>query len=246
MSNFFKVVDAVLIPVVLLATWLILFLTADVRGLAAVVTLIAFGAVLVLWLTYRQLRTHAAASRMAAQGEPRELIALAERELGRRLTPRSKVPFHLYRSIGHSLLGEAEAARQALAPVEPIDLGRSWGLLVAAQQVALDADAGDAAAARKRLDETVVPLLRKLPGAGVEVIGVEAEARVLFAEGKLDEARAKFEKLARDIRLGPATRAICRHFVGRCLEANDPEAARAAFAEAAKLAPKTWVATSAR
>jgi tetratricopeptide (TPR) repeat protein len=245
MTTFFRIVDSLVIPLVLVLTWVILVLTADIRGLPLIVTLLAFGMVMLLWATYRELRTHAAASRMAANGEPDQLLALADRELARRLWPRGKVPFHLYRSMAYALAGDGDEARRALDATHLDLLGsrarRQWGILHAAQRIALLGEAGDAAAARRALDDDLRPMLRFVPGAGAAVIAREAEARVLFAEGQLDDARPLFEQLAKDVRLGPAPRAIARHFAARCVAASDPDAARGMFEEAARLAPKTWV-----
>jgi hypothetical protein len=241
-----KALDSVVIPALIVATWIILVLTSGVRGIAAVVTLGAFLLVMFLWFTYRELRVHAAASRMAANGEPDELLELANGEITRRLTRRGRVPFHLYRSIAFEMRGDREAANTALGDVELDRLrgsGRtSWGLLHAAQRIGLVADVGDAVTAREVLERDLRPALKKLNSAGAEVLALECEARVLLAEGKLDEALPIFEKLAKNIRLGQSTRALCRHHVGRCLADRDPVAAAAAYAEAARLAPKTWLA----
>ena len=248
MNRLLRALDTWVIPGFLLLTWLLLFLTSNVRGVAAVVTLIAFGLVVVLWATYRELRVHASASRHAAQGEPEELLALADRELGKRLFPRSRVPFHLYRSIAHQLRGEWGQARAALDASDLARMGsrarRTWGILHAGQRINLLAEEGDAAGARRVLEQELLPHLRFVPGAGAKVIADEAEARVLLAEGRTDAALLTFEKLATDVRLGPATRALCRYRAGQCVEARDPAAARAAFAEAARLAPNTWLNSS--
>jgi len=247
-KTFFRALDTWIIPGVLILTWLMLIATSDVGGIAAVFTLFAFGMVMVLWATYRELRVHAAASRLAAQGQPDELIALAEGEIARRWFPRSRVPFHIYASIAHQLRGDWDEARRALAAADLRRLGgrsqRSWGILHAAQRINVLAEAGDAAEARRVLEQDLLPAIRFVPGAGARVIADEAEARVLLAEGRRDAALPTYEKLAKDIRLGPATRALCRYHAAQCLEAIEPEAAREAYADAARLAPQTWLAAA--
>lgn len=249
MKRLLGVLDRYLVPVVLTLTYLAFVVTAEMAALPALVTLFVFAFVLLLWSVFRELRIHADASRLAANGEPEALLALADRELGRRILAKSAVPFFIYRSLAYQLRGDWAAAEQALAETRLDKLGsktrRLWALLHAEQRVSLLARAGDAAAARVVLEGVMAEYLRFVPGAGAQVIGREAEARVLFAEGKLDDARTSFEALAMDIRLGPAIRAQCHHFIARCVQASDPVAARAAFAEAARLAPKTWMGAAA-
>lgn len=239
MNRLFKLVDSYLIPIILLSTWLLMFASAKLRGLPAIAALLAFGVVVVLWASYRELRAHAAASRHAAQGEPEELLALADAQLARRWTVRSRIPFHLYRSIAHHLRGDRAAARDALDAADLSRIhtkaGRSWRILHAAQRIALLADTGDAAEARRILERELQPQLRFVPGAGADVIATEAEARVLVAEGRPADALPRLERLARDVRLGPAPRAVAHLLRARCL----PEpAASEARADAARLAPK--------
>ena len=84
MNRLFQFVDSWLVPGILLTTWVLMYATSNMHGIAAVVTLGAFVVVVALWAGYRELRVHAAASRHAAQGEPEELLALAEKEIARR------------------------------------------------------------------------------------------------------------------------------------------------------------------
>lgn len=226
MNTLFRLVDRWVVPFVLGLTWVLLIATSDVSGVAVVATLFGFAIVVVLYAAYKELRVHAAASRHAAQGDPDELLALAEREIASRWLPRSKVPFHIYRSIALQQKGQLDEARVALTAADLDRLGgrsrRSWGILHAAQRINLLTEAGDAAAAREVLERDLEPHLRYVPGAGAEVIGAEARARVLYAEGKLDEALPIFERLGKDVRLGPSTRAVCRWYAG------DPDAQKVA------------------
>lgn len=250
MKQLLGILDRYLIPVVLTLVYLAFVATSDMATVPALVTLFVFAFVLLLWSVFRELRIHADASRLAANGEPEGLLALADRELGRRLLAKSAVPFLIYRSMAHQMKGDWAAAEQALDDARLEKLGsktrRMWSLLHAEQRLALLARKGDAVAARKLLEGVIAQYLLFVRGAGAEVISREGTARVLLAEGKHDEARPLFEALARDVRLGPAIRAQCHHAIGQCLEADgDAEGAAAAFAQAAKLAPKTWMAQKA-
>ncbi len=250
MNRLARAIDTWVIPLVLVLTWVMLFVSSNVRGIPAVITLFALGLVVVMFRAYRELRAHAAASRHAAQGEPDELLRLADAEIARRWTPRSRVPFHIYRSIAMQQRGEWEPARKALEASELKKMGsrtrRSWSMLHDAQLINLLAEEGDAAGARRVLEEQLLPALRFVPGAGAKVIADEAEARVLLAERRFDAALPTFEKLARDVRLGPSTRALCRYHAAQCLDTIEPAAAREAYLDAARIAPKTWVAEAVR
>jgi hypothetical protein len=245
-----RALDTWVIPLVLVLTWVMLFASSNVRGIPAVITLFAFGLVVVMWRAYRELRVHASASRHAAQGEPDELLALADKEIARRWFPKSRVPFHIYRSIAYQQRGEWAQARKALEAAELAKMGsrtrRSWGMLHDAQRINLLAEEGDAAGARRVLEDQLLPALRFVPGAGARVIADEAEARVLLAERRFDAALPTYEKLAKDVRLGPSTRGLCRYHAAECLETIEPAAAREAFLDAARIAPKTWIAAAVR
>ena len=244
--RFFRIVDAVAVPGVLILTWVMLFLSYDISTAGSIAALIGFGFVAALYVAFRELRAHAAASRMASHGDPDELMAHADRELKRRFTRRGRAPFHIYRSIAHQLRGDWTAAKQSLADAGldeiPPRRRRMWTLFHGTQQINVLAALDDAAGARRVLEETVRPTARMIRGAGIEVMVREAEARVLLAEGKFEEARPLFEQLARDVRLGASTRALCKYYAGQCYAVRDAESARVARAEAAKLAPKTWLA----
>jgi hypothetical protein len=245
-----RAIDTWVIPLVLVLTWVMLFASSNVRGIPAVITLFAFGLVVVMFRAYRELRIHAASARHAAQGDPDELLALAERELSRRWTPRSRAPFHIFRSIAYQLRGEWAEARKALDAADLKSVGnrarRSWSMLHDAQRINLLAEEGDAAGARRVLEQELLPMLRFVPGAGSKVIADEAEARVLLAERRFDAALPTFDKLARDVRLGPATRALCRYRAAQCLDEVEPAAAREVYLDAARIAPKTWIPAAVR
>ncbi len=234
MDTIFRVLDSYFVPVLVALAYAGLIATSDMTPAMMALTLGFFGIVLLLWSGFRELRLHAIASRHAAVGEPDELLALAEKQVTRRLRAKTRVPFQIYIAMAHELRGDRDAAKTALAATD-LDLlhpkvRRTWGAIHASLRITLLTRDGDAAGARKVLEESLRPFLKYIPGAGAEVILREAEARVLLAEAKPDEARPMFEALAKDIRLGPATRAACLYLLGD-------------HAAAAKLAPRTWMAT---
>jgi hypothetical protein len=212
MKRLLAVLDNIVIPGILVLTWVILYLTSNVRGIAAAVVAGAFLMVVFLYVTYRELRTHAGASRMAANGEADDLLELADRQIARRWTERGRLPFHIYRSIALEAKGDLVGARRAL---EPAAAARgSWAVLRAAQRVGL---APHPAEARAIYEEELVPAVRAAPGAGSEILAAEAHAKVLLGEGRFEEARPIFEKLAKDVRVGATVRARCRENIEACL-----------------------------
>jgi hypothetical protein len=246
-KRLFDLLDTWIVPGLLVATYIILIGTSDMPPWVAVMTLVMLGGVVALWLAFRELRLQAALSRLAAIGEPDELLALVERALGARMFERGKVALHVYAGIAHRLKGDDAAAERALDQAElarlPAGSRRTWTVIAGAQRVALAARAGNAADARAIYDADVAPV--RAPGTagpGALAVADEALAWVLVAEGKRAEARPLAEKLSKDVRLGAATRATAKHLLGRCAEPDDAAAAQAAYAEAAALAPRTWLA----
>ena len=188
MVRFFRVIDTYAVPAILVSTYLVLIATSEMSRGIAVLTLFMLAGVIALWLAYRELRLHAAASRLASIGEPDELMVLAEKELDRRLLERSKVPFRIYVSIAYQLRGEWDEARRALARVDLGKLGgrtrRTWSLLHAAQRVALAGHTlrgacwryNVGAASRRLPNEDVShPRHRRVPVHDVQPIGHTAD-----------------------------------------------------------------------
>lgn len=243
MIRLFKVLDLYIIPGMLILIWVELYFTSGVKGVGSAGMGLGFLAVLFLYWIYRQLRVHASASRMAAVGDAAELIELSDREIVRKMSARTRLPFRIYRAIGLEQRGDHAAARQALDELDLTTIStsrrRTWGTIVASTRIQIAVAEDDAATARKIYDTQLAPVLAGVGGAGAAVLFGEAEALVLYAEHDYDRARPIFEKLAKDIRISSATRALCKHYLGRI--ADDPKL----LAEAAKLAPKTWLAQNA-
>lgn len=245
MTRILRLLDGYIVPILVGIAYLGLISTSDMTPAMMIVTLGFGGLVLMLWSAFKELRTHAIASRHAAVGDADELLALADEQLARRIRPSGKAPFQVYRAVAFELRGDTEAAKTAIAAVDLTRIAprsrRAWSALLTATKINVLAHDGAAAEARAALDDELRPALKGVVGPGADIILREAEARVLLAEGRTDEARPIFDELAKDIRLGSATRAACGYYAGKCVEATDPDAARTAYAAAAKLAPNTWM-----
>lgn len=233
--------DGLFLPLglVLLYVWFVA--TADATGAAAGIAAMFCVVVLLLWLVFRRLRTHASAARLAGIGEPEQLLALADSELQRRWLRNGDTSLHIYRAMAHNLAGRPELARQAL-DAAGVKLGarssRSWQLLWAAADIDTRGQVGDAAGARATFEKMVVPFARVMPARGVSLIADECEARVKLAEGDAAGAKALVAPLVKDIRLGPGARAQLHAILSRCEAAlGDATAAAAAAARARELAP---------
>jgi tetratricopeptide (TPR) repeat protein len=240
----FHVTDGIVIPVIIAGAFALLFIEGKPRGVAAILFCVATAVMIGLWNLMRELRAHATATRAAAVGEPDELIELARTQIARRLTQRSRAPFYVYLALGHQLRGDWDDATRALdRALEYRPLKIAWRLLAATARLGIQVEQGDAAAARKTFDNQITPVAQRLAGPGVKLLAEEAEARVRFAEGDAAGAAPMFERMCGDVRLGPATRALAHWYAARCAEARgDRATADRHFADAAKLAPKTFVA----
>jgi tetratricopeptide (TPR) repeat protein len=243
-KRFFHVTDGIVIPVIIAGAFSLLMLEGRPTGLAFLLFCVATSVMIGLWNLMRELRAHATATRAAAIGEPDELIALAQGEIKRRLTTRSRAPFWIYLGLGHQLRGDLDAAADAFTQAERYaPLKPAWRMLANTARIGLLVERGDAAAARALYDGTIVPAAQRMTGPGVRLLTAEAEARVKFAEGDHAGARAMFERMCKDVRLGPSTRALAHWYAARCAEAlGDDAAATQHFADAAKLVPKTYLA----
>lgn len=233
--------DAVLVPLALVAVYGVFVITADATGVAQVLAAVFLTVVLGLWFAFRRLRVHAVAARLAAIGEPTELLALADQELARRWLRGGDGALHLYRALAHNLAGRPAEARAALDASGIKSDGAGAGglrLLWASAEIDTRTRQGDAAAARAVFDRVVARHPRTVGAGGLDVLIAECEARILLAEGDPAGARALVTPHVKDIRLGPAARAQLHALLAACARADgDAEAAAAATAKAAALAP---------
>jgi hypothetical protein len=243
LKRLFHVTDGIVIPVIIAGAFSLLILEGRPTGIAFLLFCTATGVMIALWNLMRELRAHATATRAAAIGEPDELITFARDQIKQRLFARSRAPFYVYVGLGHQLRGDWDAAAAAFDEADTYGLKPAWWVLANTARVGLHVERGDAAGARKLFDERVMPAARRMRGPGVQLLIAEAEARVRFAEGELAAARPLFERMCKDVRLGPATRALAHWYAARCADAaGEADVAARHFADAAKLAPKTFMA----
>lgn len=244
-----KVLTSWPVPVFLLIIFAALISTSDASpaGIGAA----GFGLLLVLlvWGMFREFSVHAELSRALAVGDGATALRLAEREIQRR-GPRRRGPFVVYRGMAQELAGEWSKVLDGLADARPETLrgtggGTSWQLVADCLRVAAWCELGQAAKARALFEEAVAPRASAASGAGGTggIFSQLTEGRLRFAEGALASAKERLTPLARNIRLGPAQRAMVFHTLAR-IAASEGAAAEAekAFAQAAELAPASWFA----
>jgi hypothetical protein len=232
--------DTVVAPFGLAAVYAWFIYTSKAGPIPEAMAGMFFVALIGLWFWMRRLRVHAGASRLAAIGRPDELLAMVERELPRRLTHGTRAPLHVFAAMAHNLRGDHAAARASLEE-SGIKLGdrrnRSWQFLWAAADIHARTALGDVAGAKKSFAKGIAPM-RPMATSGVELVVVEAEARIKLAEGDAEGARAMITPLVKDIRLGPGARAQMHALLAEAADkAGDGEAAATHRDEARKLAP---------
>jgi hypothetical protein len=204
-----KYLDTVIAPLALAGLYAWLMYNSQASRLAAVVAAMFFVAIIMLWFGVRRLRIHASASRLAAIDRPDELLELVERELPVRLTAGTRAPMHVFAAMAHNLKGDAAAARRSLdvAGIVPGSKAlRSWQFLWAAADIHARTAIGDLAGARATFAKGIAPL-RPMASGGIELVIIEAEARIKLAAGDGHGARDLLAPLLKDVRLGPGARA---------------------------------------
>ena len=243
MKRLVRLADSLAVPLLMGVAYALLAIEGHASELPGLLILLGFLAVVGLWSLVRELRAHAAVTRLAAVGEADELVEAATDEIERRLTRRSKAPFYIYLALGRYLRGEWDEAERALDGHGIDRLRPAYRLLAATTRVGILVERGDAAGARATYDRQVMPLAGRMAGPAARLLAVEAEARVLLAEGDHAEAAPLFARMSGDVRLGPATRALAHAHAARCADAaGDAEAAAHHRADAAHLAPGTFAA----
>jgi hypothetical protein len=216
------------VPILIAACFWALIATSGAHGLAIYVALAAFVIVLGLWSAFRELATHATASRLIGAGLPDDVIALAERQLAWRWRERGRAPFRIYLGWGFVLRGDWAEAERALGSAPPLTLERGTG---------------NAATLARRLHEQYIGAAARAGGGpAVKLLSDDADAKIRVAEGDLAGARPLLEKLCNDIRLGPGTRALAHLWAARAaLGSGERPAGEAHLAKAEALAPKTFI-----
>lgn len=237
-----KHAETVAAPLLTAGLYAALILSSGAGGPSQAIAALFFVVVLGLWIAFRRLRVHAAASRLVAIGRPDEVAKLVEREVPRRWTSATKAPLHVFAAMGHNLAGEHEQARQALV-TSGIKLGgkdlKGWQVLAAAADIHARTAMGDVKGAKESYARGIATAAM-MPGSGiVALLASEAEARIALADGDPARARELVAPMAKDIRLGPAARAQVHAIMAQALAAEgDAEGAQAQAAKARALAPK--------
>jgi hypothetical protein len=238
---------------------------SNASGVARALAMLAFGLMLAVYFLVRALRTHATLSRLAAVGEADELVREADRQLRGALGPgrfvgRNPAPFYVYKATGQWLRGDDAEAEATLAQVETAPaagggaaalsrrsrLSRTWQLMHDTLRFRILCLRGDAAAARALWDGRLAAQLGGI-GAVVDLERREAEALLAWAEGDDAACIERAKKLANDVRIAVAPRALYHFLAGSALHrSGDHAAAMQHLAEAVTLAPQTFIGERAR
>lgn len=241
------------VPVFLILLFASLISTSDAPPAGIAATYLGLGLVLLLWGVFREYSIHAEIARFLAIGTGETARKAVEAQLAKR-SARRRGPFLIYRAMAHELLGDWGAIEADLADAKPELLrgtggGASWQhiahcLRIAAwceQSLQKGGDAQLLARARQTYDEHVAP--HAAAATLGSIVATLALGRLLFAEGDLAGAREQLTPLPRNIRLGPAQRAIALHYLARIARAEGKgEEEQKLIAQAAALTPSSWFA----
>lgn len=245
-----KVLTSWPVPIFLLLIFAALISTSDAS--TAGILAAGFGLLLVLlvWGMFREFSAHAEISRALSIGDSATALRLATVELERR-SARRRGPFVVYRAMAQELAGAWSDVADGLADARPETLrgtggGASWQLVADCLRVAAWSELGELQKARELYDRAVAPRSNEQAGTG-GIFAQLTEGRLRFAEGDLAAAKARLTPLTRNIRLGPAQRAIAFHTLARVAQADgeEPAAVDKLYAQAAALAPASWFAKAA-
>jgi len=241
MNWFRRNIDTVIAPIGLATVYAWFIYTSQAGRIAEVMSGMFFVALIWMWFWMRRLRVHAGASRLAAIGRPDELLAMVDKELARRITHGTRAPMHVFAAMAHNMKGDPAAARKSLEASGITPGGkyqRSWQFLWAAADIHARTALGDVEGAKKTYAKAIAPM-RAMAMSGVELVALEAEARIKLAEGDAASARKLVAPLVKDVRLGPGARGQLHALLAQAAtKAGDSEAAATHLAEARKLAPQ--------
>jgi hypothetical protein len=252
-----KVLTGWPVPVFLILIFGALISTSDAPPAGIAATFLGLGMVLLLWGVFREYSTHAEISRAISIGDGAAALALAEAQLARR-SARRRGPFLVYRALAHELLGNWAAIEQDLAEAKPELMrgtggGASWQHIAQCLRIAAWCEQSLAARTSPEQKKALLARARQTYDADVashaaaaslgSIVATLALGRLRFAEGDLAGAKRELLPLPKNIRLGPAQRAIASHYLARIAGAEGDEAAAAKLvAQAAALTPGSWFA----
>jgi hypothetical protein len=236
--------DTVIAPLGLAGVYAFFIYASEAGPLPEALAGFFFVALITMWYWVRRLRVHAAASRLAAIGRPDELLALCEREAPLRKTHGTRAPVYVFEAMAHNMLGDFAAARGALDKAGIVPGGktmRAWQFMWAAADIHARTGLGDVAGAKKTYAAAIAPM-RTFASGGVELVAIEAEARIKLAEGDAVGARDLVAPIVKDMRLGSGARGQLHALLAQAAaKAGDADAAATHRAEAKKLAPRCVV-----
>jgi hypothetical protein len=238
------------LPLALGAVFGMVLLLADLPWWGTVLGFVALGAVAFVYAAIRELESHRRVRQHAALGDPDAILAIADAELGRRRSSRTRLPFIIYRANALQMKGEWEESLGLLERARLEAVGgkarRHWEFQHAHSLLGALLHTGEVGQARELLAGRIEPMARRLPEPLGQLALDEATARVDFFTGKLDDSKALFERLVADERLPASSRGMYHYYLARIARAEDNgDAAENHAASAAKLAPNTFAAQAA-
>ncbi len=238
---FWKLLASGMMPIIMAAAYAFMAATSESDNTAKAWMGTAFLFVLVVWWIFRITTSTAALARAMSVGDPERILEL--------VPAKSKTASaRMQRAFAYEMRGSWAEAIESAATVReapratPDVIGAA-----AAVRVGALVESGDAAGARAVYDAELARAL-VTPGSHHELARSArlASGRVAWAEGDLDAASVAIERVMRDVRSGAAARAIAHAYAARIAEARgDVTAATTHRAEAARLAPGSWMATAA-
>jgi predicted Zn-dependent protease len=241
-----KVLTGWPVPVFMMLVFAALISTSDASNAGILAACFGLLLVLLFWGMFREFSVHAEISRALSVGDGATAARLTAVQLKKR-SARRRGPFAIYRAMAHELTGNWREIEDDLAATRPEHLrgsggGSSWQLVADCLRIGARCELGEVAQARALFDEAVAPRVHAQGGTG-GIFSQLTEGRLRFAEGDHAAAQERLLPLTRNIRLGPAQRAIAFHYLARCAAAQGKTAeAEKLRSQAAALAPTSWFA----
>jgi hypothetical protein len=190
-----------LIPLLMSGAYVVLMITSETDLAGKIWEGVGLGFVLFLWFLFRALIARAALSRAVAAGDAERVLELAADLHGAR--------GRLYRALAYEIREDWPAVLRELASLQP---SGSQRVVATTMRVTALVELGRIADARRAFDD---PALRTVRHYSIDLLVRLAAARLRFAEGDREAARALFAKIADDVRTGDRQRAIAKAYLAR-------------------------------
>jgi len=201
------------VPVMMALAYALLVLTSDASRGGEVMMAVGLVLVMIAWLTFRRLTAAAALSRALSVGDTEALLALADRNLARRLHPAQRVRYLSARAFAQVLRGEHAAAQASIGEVRALSaLPPLMAVVDAVTRIELHED-------------TSTHVFGVLVAPRTPWLGWLDRGAVHWSEGQLDEAEPLLARVIDDIRAGSALRAIAHVYAARVADARGDSAA---------------------